>query len=210
VSRARYIELPGGEIFWFDTSRNGEKAEAALADSQLEMLAALEAVDIDQLLESEITQGEMVDRLRKAFGQYTAPDAIIERRDALRKERSKQPECRSCGATGNSTKHHFVNKWMLKELSHYAQRWADRKKNCIPLCITCHREIHRRDMGVHSIAGMLTETERKFAWRALDAFSDQHPSIAMTMLKGDSSVYEAQLMKDFIQGNFGEKPEDEN
>jgi len=204
MSRARPIKLPDGETVWFDTNRNGEPIAAALAEDQLELLATIENVEIESLLESGMSQGEVVTRLRQALGQYQLPDAVLKRRDRLRDERRAQPACRSCDKIGDSTKHHFVNRWILKNLDSYARLWADRNQNCIPLCLSCHRQIHLRDDSAKSIVDLLDRSEREFAWRALDAFCEQHPHMAMTMARGDISVYEAQLMKDFVNGRFNQ------
>jgi hypothetical protein len=198
MSRARYIDLsddPADRI-WFDTHRDGEKARAA----HLEALALVEEIDIDDLLDGHVTQKEVIIRLRSALGQGGVPEEIRKRRKQWKKLRLVAPQCRICEKKGDSTKHHFVNKWILRELRDYAREWSDRSVNTIPVCINCHRDLHERDGPAKSIIEYLTTEERDFAWRALNAFCTQHPKMAMLIARGDDSVYEARLMKDFIIG----------
>jgi hypothetical protein len=202
LSRARPIELPDGDKAWFDTSRNGEPLEEAVSAETLDLLATIEHVDLDDLLDSALTQGEAIARIRKALGQERIPESIIERRDQIRQERQRQPKCRKCGAKGNSTKHHFVNKWILRELQGYAQFWADRQRNCIPLCVECHQNIHSRKNGPNSVVDLLNDTEKQFVEEALQALSEQHPKLLLLIARGDDSVYESRLAKDWIEGRF--------
>lgn len=182
---------------WFDVNKNGIEA----TDEQLELLATVENVDLDELLDADLTQGEVIARLRLAIGD-TVPESVIRRREALREERKTVPECRICGKKGDSTRHHFVNKWILKELATYSQKWADRSRNCIPLCIHCHREVHSRSLGTHSIVPYLTDKERQFAEEALTTLSEERPKILILLARGDSDVYETRLVRDWIEGKF--------
>jgi hypothetical protein len=213
MSRVRDIRMPDGTVVWFDTTRNGEKA----TEEQLELLAttldeASQEVELDDVLDisswynEELTQGEVILRLREALGQGSVPTEIVAKRQKWREDRRKQPACRICGKEGDSTKHHFINKWILKELSGYAAKWADRTKNCIPLCIECHRDIHSRVSGAHPIAPYLTDKERAFAQAAIQALADEHPRLFILIGKGADSVYEARLIKDWIEGAF--KPDE--
>jgi len=199
MSRARPIILPDGETFWVDTKRNNERA----TEEQLELLMTVEAVELDDLLDGiELSQGEAIRRLRKALGQDFIPEAVLKRRAQMRNERKAQPTCRMCGRAGDSTKHHFINKWILRELSSYARRWSSRQRNCIPLCIECHRMIHSRSRGVNSIVEMLNDTEKQFAEEALHTLSEEHPKLLILIARGDDSVYESRLVKDWIEGRF--------
>lgn len=202
MSRARPIELPDGSRIWIDTNRNGEKFHEAVTDETLELLSTVEDIDLDDLIDANFNQGEAIERIRKALGQDFVPESVIRQRDKRRQERRTQPVCRICGKVGDSTKHHFVNKWMLRELDRYASLWADRSENCIPLCIKCHRKIHSRNNGAHSIVPYLTDDEKKYAERALTALSEQHPKIIILVGKGDESVYESCLIKDWFLGQF--------
>lgn len=193
MSRARPVAG-----FWFDTKRNGEKAKA----EHIELLVAVERLDLDDFLDEHPSQGEVIERLRNALGENGIPDDVLERREQWRQERLILPKCRICGEEGNSTKHHFVNKWILKELNEYSWRWADRRYNCIPVCIKCHRNLHLRSSGPASVVEYLTDKERAFAQAALTALSEQQPKLLIFIACGDDSVYESRLIKDWIHGKF--------
>lgn len=198
MSRARPIKLDNGTI-WFDTNRNGERA----TDEHLEILAQLEGVDLDDLLDDVVTQGEVLRRLKEALGSCPVPPEIYDRIHTARARRQVAPRCRCCGAEGKSTRHHYVNKWILRELSHYASKWADRSKNCIPACIDCHRKLHDRANGkAKSIADLLTDAEKVFAHKAISALLHERPTVFELLVHGDANVYEAQLVKDWCEGKF--------
>jgi hypothetical protein len=212
MSRVRPIELPEGGVLWFDTNKNGVPLHEAVSDEYLELLSTVEDIDLDDLIDADINQGEAILRIRTALGQDFMPQSVIDRRDRLRRERQRQPVCRNpeCGKKGDSTKHHFVNKWMLRELDQYASKWADRSENCIPLCIHCHRMIHSRNNGPHSIVDWLTDKEKDFVERALTALSEQHPKIVILIGRGDESVYESCLVKDWFLGRFQVSEDEDN
>lgn len=197
MSRARDIEV-GNETIWFDTRLDGEKARL----DHLEVLALVEDIDIDDLLDGHVTQKDVIFRLREALGQNGVPEEIKERRAKWKEARRAAPKCRICTELGDSTKHHFVNKWILRELKDYARLWADRSVNTIPVCLECHRNLHERNGPAKSIAEHLTREEKDFAYRALEAFREQKPSMSWLVTRGDDSVYEARLMKDFVIGLF--------
>lgn len=199
MSRARPIILPNGEKMWFDVNRNSEKA----TEEQIELLTSVLDIDLDELLDEVLTQGEVLRQLREALGQgERVPAAVLLRRQRFRAARQALPQCRICRKEGDSTKHHFVNKWILRELSGYAQKWADRSQNCIPVCLACHRDLHSRANGPVSIADKLTEQEKAFANAALSALADERPKLLILIARGDDSVYEARLVKDWIEGHF--------
>lgn len=200
MSRARSVILPDNTELWFDVHRNGEQA----SDEQLELLAVIEQVDLDDLLDTVITRGEVLDRLRKALGQGGVPFDVLERREQWREHRRLQPECLKCHKKGDSTRHHFVNRWILKELADYGQKWADRSKNCIPLCIGCHRHIHERDDEAKSIVEYLNDEQRDFAEAALTALSEERSKLLVLIARGDPGVYETRLVRDWIEGKFAE------
>src|SRR6059058_27345 len=82
MSRARPITI-NGETHWFDTDKNHRKA----TDKQLELLATVEQVDLEDLLESNITQGEVIRRLRVSLGQSDViPFWVLEKRQKWRKD----------------------------------------------------------------------------------------------------------------------------
>jgi hypothetical protein len=195
ASRSRSITIDGRQ-HWFDV-KSGDRATA----TQLELLATVEQVDLDDLLESNLSQAECLRRLRDALGiDYLVPLDVAEKRQKWRKARASAPICRICSKHGDSTKHHFVNKWMLRELEHYTQRWSNRRDNCIPVCIDCHRDLHDRSNGSRSIAEFLSPEEKDFASRALQELADEHPKLIILLARGDDSVYEARLIKDWFQG----------
>lgn len=205
MSRARPIRLPNGEEHWFDTSRNGERATAEQVELLVSVIAEHSVVyedDLDDLLDEVLTQGEVIKKLRAALGEDPIPADVLERRRKWREQRSVQPCCRVCGKEGDSTKHHFVNKWILRELRSYQQKWAERSKNCLPVCIDCHRKLHSRENGSHSIAECLTDEEKSFAEAALSALAEERPKLLILIARGDDSVYEARLVKDWIEGRF--------
>lgn len=199
MSRARPVTLPNNEQIWFDVRRNGEEA----TDEQLELLAVVETLDLDDLLDTVITRGEVLTRLRDALGQNGIPVDVIERRRQWRAQRQLQPACLKCSKAGDSTKHHFVNRWILKELADYGQKWADRSKNTIPLCVHCHRLIHQRDDSAKSIVELLSGEQREFAEDALRALSEERPRLLVLIARGDPGVYETRLVRDWIEGRFG-------
>jgi hypothetical protein len=198
MSRARPI---AGQ--WFDVQKNNQKATA----EQLELLATVGNVDLEDLLDGAsfgkdyLTQGDVVAELREAMGQ-TIPPEVLAKRQKWRDERSQAKECRICGRTGDSTQHHFVNRWILKQLEHYQSQWADRRKNCIPACIECHRDLHSRANGPHSIAHLLNDREKDFAERSIQALYDEKPKLFLMIARGDDSVYETRLIRDWIEGKF--------
>ena len=197
MSRARSITF-NGETHWFDMNLNHRKA----TDEQLELLSMVEDVDLEELLESNVTQGDVVKRLREALGHDTIPLDVIRRRQEWREARRSAPDCRMCGKVGDSTRHHFVNRWILRELESYIAKWADRKVNCIPVCIDCHRDLHDRSGPAKSIADRLTDDEKQFADSALAQLAEERPKLLILIAKGDDSVYEARLVKDWIEGQF--------
>lgn len=198
MSRARYIDLNEEDRVWFDTRLNGERART----DHLELLALVEDIDLDDLLDGHVTQRDVIHRLRDALGQNTIPDEVFTRREEWRAARRIAPKCRICDAKENSTKHHFINKWILRELKEYAKKWSDRTINTIPICLDCHRDLHMRTGPAKSIVEYLTSSEREFAYAALDALCEQAPKLALILARGDDSVYESRLLKDFILGLF--------
>jgi len=109
-----------------------------------------------------------------------------------------------CGREGDSTKHHFINKWILRELEFYATKWADRSKNCIPLCLDCHRKIHSRSEDTGSIVPLLNKEERAFAEGALKALAEERPKLLILIGRGSPEVYETRLILDWMEGKFRE------
>lgn len=188
---------------WFDVQKNNQKA----TEEQLELLATIENCDLEDLLdgltfgEDYLTQGDVVRRLREALGQ-TIPDNVIARREVWRAARRLEKDCRFCGRVGDSTKHHFVNRWILKELEGYQRHWADRIQNCVPLCIHCHRDLHTRSGNTRSIAPHLNDREKDFAEKAIQALFDQRPNLFLLIARGEDTVYETRLIRDWLENKF--------
>lgn len=202
MSRARPVRLPDGTKIWFDMRKQGQRA----SDEQVELLAVIEDVDLDDLLDAVLTQAEVLERLRLALGQGPIPTDVLRRRDEWRQARQILPQCRKCEKEGDSTKHHFVNKWLLRELPDYTQKWADRGKNCIPVCIDCHRRLHQRDGDEKSIASYLTDEERGFADVALTELAERRPKLLILIARGDDDTYETRLVRDWLEGRFADEP----
>jgi len=197
MSRARQITLPDGEQWWYDTGKNGRLA----THEQLELLTTITGVELDDLLDAHITQGQIVEALRDALDQGATPAEVAERQKVYRAQRQVQPECRLCGRPGDSTRHHYVNRWMMRELSNYVKVGA-RSQCTIPVCINCHRDLHNRDSPNVSIVKYLTREERTNASRLLEQLRREHPAIIDLLAEGDDSVYEARLVKDWLEGRF--------
>src|SRR4051812_11775586 len=103
MSRAKATRTPF-EAIWRDKRRDSQKA----THDQLELLAAVLDVEIDDLLDEALTQAEVVERINEALGRGIPPEVIL-RRDQARVERQIAPRCRNplCLREGDSTKHHF-------------------------------------------------------------------------------------------------------
>lgn len=199
MSRARSIEL-NGETYWFDTKRDHRKASA----DQLELLAAAENISIDDLLDAGLSQGDVIYRIREAIGGQIIPPEVIERKLKRKQEAQNRPECRKCGKKGDSTKHHFVPRWLMRELENY-QAYSARSICTILLCVECHRDLHMRNgHGAEdkSIVPYLDESERSLAQKMLDDLKDQHPKIFDLIAGGDQTTYEGQLLRDYHAGLF--------
>lgn len=196
MSRARPIIIDD-DIVWFDRKKNHIKATA----DQLEFLASAEDIEIDDLLDEGLIQAEVMERLKDALGQNGTPPEIAERRELKRKERQVQPECQICGAIGNSTRHHFVNKWMMKELGNY-DAYAHRSKCTIPVCVECHRDLHWRDDQDKSIVPYLNEQQLKIAASMIEDLHQEHPKIFDLLNNGEDIVYESRLIHDYLEGRL--------
>lgn len=200
---SRYKEIGG---LGFDKKASHEKATT----SQLELLAAAENTPVDDLLDEGLNQGQIRHRLVNILHADIIPAEVLERRRAAKIAAQTQPECRICSTQGwecdgSITRHHFVPRWMMLLLENYAS-YASRSKCTIPVCMGRHRDLHlRSDQETpKSIAGVLTDDERKFAQKMLTEFKEQHPFVFDLILAGDDSTYEAQLVHDYSVGRFRE------
>lgn len=198
MSRARPVHLPDGQVEWFDTSKNTEQA----SDEQLELLSVIEDTDLDDLLDAVLSQGEVLFRLREVLGQNAIPEDVVSRRQKWRDSRQIQPQCRICGKEGDSTKHHFVPKWILRELEQYGSKWSDRSKNCVPVCMNCHRHLHMRDNSEKSFVRYLTEDEKDYVENALTRLAEERPKLLILIGRGSPNVYESRLIQDWMEGKF--------
>ena len=201
MSRARSINHDG-EIFWFDTNVNGAPAKP----NQLELLAAVENIEIDDLLDEGLNQGAVIERLRIGLDQGVIPVEVVERQRARREAAQTQRVCRAHpgneGCEGRITRHHFVTKWLMKELENY-QSYARRDRCTIPLCVGFHRDLHMRNTSDKSIVEYMTDEERHFAHKMLSELEEQHPKIIALARAGDPEVsYEARLIRDYDEGKF--------
>jgi len=203
MSRARPITF-GGETYWFDRHQASQKATAW----QLELLAGVEGIPLDDLLDEGLTQKQVLDRLRETLDQGRIPEDVLERMQRAREEASREPDCRICSAfgwtcDGRITRHHFIPRWMMLNLENY-QAYAARVKCTIPICVGRHRDLHLRgdEETPKSIAQFLTDDERAFAQKMLDELREQHPAIFDLIAGGDEATYEYILTKDYTHGAF--------
>lgn len=202
MSRARSINH-NGERHWFDTHANSMPAKTA----HLELLAAVENIDIDDLLDEGLNQGAVIQRLREGLDQGVIPAEVLERQRARREQAQSQRVCRihtewaSC--EGRITRHHFIPKMLMRELENY-EAYARRDRCTIPICMGFHRDLHMRNSDEDkSIVDYLTDDERQFAQKMLSELEEQHPKIIKLLRSGDPTVsYEARLIRDYDEGNF--------
>jgi|ERR1035437_3447746 hypothetical protein len=198
MSRARKV---GGR--WFDVNKNAHKANV----EQVKLLASVLDISIDDLLDEQLSQGEVISILRDKLGENKVPPEIEERRQRDRATRQQEPECRICKRKGDSTKHHFVNRWILSELSNYKEI-ASRSLCTIPVCVRCHRDLHARDNGRKSIVKYLRPHEKFFVEQAIERLRKEHLKIFELLKNGDGSVYEACLVQDWLAGKFDKSQEE--
>lgn len=198
MSRARPI---GG--LWFDTQQNGKACKV----EHLELLAAAENISVDDLLDASLNQGELIRRLRAALGEGVIPAEVLEKMRARKAEAALLPACRICGTNGwecegSITRHHFIPRWMMLQLENY-QAYAARSRCTIPVCLGRHRDLHARDdLAGKSIVPYLTDHERAFAQKMLEELEEQHPKVFKLIASGDETVYEGQLVRDYLAGEF--------
>jgi hypothetical protein len=198
MSRARSITY-GGRTHWFDTSLDGQPAQA----EQLELLIDATGVDLDEILDSDLTQGQVKLALHEALHGEVVPPEVLERKRQRKTAQRLRPPCRICGVEGKSTKHHFIPRWIMRELENY-QTYAPRSICTIPLCVDCHRDLHDRttDVPGKSIVSYLKPREAALAQRILDDLKEQRPGIFDLIAAGNEYTYEYVLVKDYRAGEF--------
>lgn len=198
MSRARPI---GG--LWFDTQQNGKACKV----EHLELLAAAENISVDDLLDESLNQGELIRRLRIALGEGVIPAEVLDQMRLRKADAANQAQCRICDThgwecEGSITRHHFVPRWLMLLLENY-QAYAPRRTCTIPICIGRHRDLHARDdQPGKSIVQYLTDDERTFAQKMIQELEEQHPATFKLLAAGDETVYEAQLIRDYLSGGF--------
>lgn len=204
MSRARPYS-DGNRTIWFD---NRAPANA----KHLELLADVEEVDLDDIFEMNLSQKQVLYRLHKA--DNLIPESVLEQRRHRREQSSEEPACRICTPAGKVcegriTRHHFIPKWLMRELDHY-NRYAARSKCTIPVCVGRHRDLHFRgenDGQDRSIVQYLTQNEKDLAEQMLNELKDERPAIFELLSMGDANAYEAQLIADYLKGKFRRETE---
>jgi len=201
MSRARSITF-NGERHWFDTHKDSLPASV----EKLELLAAVENIEPDDLLDEGLNQGAVIRRLREGLGQGVIPPEVLERQRERRAQAQTERVCRvhpngeECD--GRITRHHFVSRWLMKELDNY-ESYARRDKCTIPICMGYHRDLHMRLANGKSIVEYLNDEERAFAEKMISELEEQHPKIIKLLRSGDPEVnYEARLIRDYDEGKF--------
>lgn len=198
MSRARSIIIDGREI-WFDTSLDGQPARP----DQLELLMDATGVELDDLLDTDLTQGQCILAIREAIHGNVIPPEVMERK---RQRRVGKPQCRMCDRKG-ITKHHFVPRWIMLLLGNY-QTYAPRSICTIPLCVECHYSIHDRSLNLYegkSIVEYLKPHEAEMAQQILDDLKSQHPGVYDLIAGGNAHAYEYVTISDHIAGRFIEQ-----
>ena len=198
MSRAKLFDYDGHNV-WFDYKHPRATVE------QLELLADYEGLDIDDLLDENLSQKQVARRLFEAT-THVVPPEVLERRRERERLHGISPACRICTLNGwecegRITRHHFMPRWLMLELENY-QAYAARKLCTIPICVARHRDLHTRDRSDKSIVHYLRISERKFANKMMQELEEQHPKIMGLLLDGDYYAYEYQLARDFRHGLF--------
>lgn len=190
----------------FDKKQNARKATA----DQLQLLAAVENLPIDDILDEGLSQGQVMRRLAESLHGDIIPQEVLERRRAAKENAGRQPVCRICSVLGSKcegeiTRHHFVPRWLMLKLENYAA-YAARSKCTIPICIGRHRDLHLSgDLDTpKSIGQFMTDDERAFAQKMLDELKEQVGTSTRDWLEaGDPKwAYEVQLFEDHRNGLF--------
>lgn len=198
ISRARDWTHPiTGETVWFDSY----DTEATVR--QIEILAEMEGSDIDDLLDERLSTKAVLFRLNDNSGLI--PRDIIEIKKARVQVTQTIMVCRyhgEEGCEGRLTRHHFVPRWLMLEISEYT-RFAPRARCTIPACVGWHRDLHKRSNGTSkSIAPYLTDSEKKIAHHIVGMLRQERPKIYALLAAGDRNSYEHQLIQDWRRGLF--------
>lgn len=199
MSRARdWTDPTTGERHWFD-------AHGIPSVRELEVLADAEGLDIDDVLDAQLSSKEVLFRLNKLADRI--PEEGLNR--IKRRQEQGEPQiCAICpvegwGCQGRLTKHHFVPKWVMLELPNY-EAYAPRSLCTIPVCLGAHKFLHKRygNGGSKSIAKYLGDTEKALAHQLIAELRQERPKIYALLAGGDKSSYEWQLIHDWRRGLF--------
>lgn len=201
MSRARDWTHPlTGETHWFD-------AHALATAKQLELLADVEGLEMDDLLEEGLSARAVLYRLN--IHSNLIPAEVLERkrqRQAI--PRYWEQPCRICTPNnweceGRITRHHFVPRWLMLTLKDY-EDYAPRTRCTIPVCVGRHRDLHlrRRVKQSKSIAPFLTDSEKAFAEKLIVKLKKERPAIYDLIASGTESSYEYTLVRDYQLGLF--------
>jgi hypothetical protein len=200
MSRARDWTHPiTGEVYWFDAYEGEATVE------QLEVLAEMEDVDIDDLLDERLSTKAVLYRLNHNSGLI--PHEIIAEKRARAQSAPRLLVCRYHGEDGECegaiTRHHFVPRWLMLELADYIN-YAPRTYCTIPACVGWHRFLHLRNNGngSKSIAPYLTDAEKEIAHQLIAELRQERPKVYSLIAAGDRSSYEWQLVQDWRRGLF--------
>jgi len=200
MSRARHWTHPEtGETHWFNVYEQQATTE------QVELLAEVEEISVDDLLDANLSSREVIFRLNK-FSDLI-PEAGL-RQKARREHPQEPPTCVICSVEGwecqgRMTRHHFVPKWMMLELKDY-EEYAPRTQCTVWVCASAHRYLHLRyaNGASKSIAKYLQDHEKQLAHHLIAAFRDERPRIYALIAGGDRTSYEWQLVQDWRRGLF--------
>lgn len=199
MSRAKSFNH-NGETIWFDYKN------PAPTVAQLEALADYTGTPIDDLLDAGLTQKKVAGQLFELQNSDLIPPEVLERRRQRAAEQADAPACRWCHrygteCEGSITRHHFVPRWMMLMLENY-QAYASRSMCTIPICLARHRDLHTRRDNPKSIVGCLNLQERMLAQKMLDELREQHSATFDLIAGGDEHSYEAQLLRDYLNGKL--------
>lgn len=199
MSRARDWTHPvTGRVYWFDAY-----GEATV--EQIEVLAEMEGVEVDDLLDERLSTRAVLYRLNHNSG-LIPHEIIAQKRGGPGKYKYKAPVCRfhpdPTECEGVITKHHFVPRWLMLELRDYVD-YAPRSYCTIPACVGIHRFLHKREGGASkSVASALTDDEKNLAEHLIRSLKAERPSLYNLIAQGDRTSYEWQLIHDYETGRF--------
>lgn len=200
MSKAKSYIKKNGDVLWF----NKDGITSATLE-HLEALAEIEEEgDLDEVLEEELSQKEVLRRIHIA--EEMIPFDVLQKRKEKWLAKREPVVCRICSGKGDEcegvmTRHHFVPRWLMRELSHYSM-YAARSKCTIPICLGTHRRLHLRDGTPKSIYNYLNLEEKNLVNKMISSLIRERPAIFELLLGGDSTSYESQLVYDYLANRF--------